>query len=259
MGVRDLTSTLLKRMEEGTSAIYKRYESLIRASEKAFEKRERALDADYAAAANEAAARARIDLNNTLERMADSGYIHSGETVQAQLAANASKNSALTGLAVRKAKDRAELESSKAREREQYALAAAQEATQYERDLASQILEQENRDREFQANQAQKAVENRLAEERLTLEKEKAAREEEAKEESDGLKPSRSVYDYFDSIVEQNTRYERDKGYKVINRTKIGKALLGILKDDTLSLSYRYELYLYAKSMGYLTNDESED
>lgn len=256
MGARDLTSALLKRMEEGTSEIYKRYESLIEASDEAYRKKEKAIRADYAAAANEAAARARIDLNNTLERMADSGYIHSGETVQAQISANASKNNALTSLAVRKGKDLAALENERAKERAHYALEAAKEASAYETESLTQIRDQENRDREFYAAQAQRAEENRLAEERLKLEQAKA--EQTDSEASEGLVPSRSVYDYFDSIVKQNTRYEKDKGYKVINRTKIGKALRGILQDETLSLSYRYEMYLYAKSMGYL-NEKDED
>ena len=67
--------------------------------------------------------------------------------------------------------------------------------------------------------------------------------------------PNKNAYAYFDDIVKQHTRYVPDKGYKVVDRKAIRKAITGIVKDEKLSQQYRYELYLYAKSMGYITDN----
>ena len=98
-----MTATLLKRLEEGTEAIWKRYEAAVNQRSAEARQSKRMLEEEYARAASEASARARIDYSNTLERMADSGMTQTGETVQATLAANADRNRALSSLAVQKA------------------------------------------------------------------------------------------------------------------------------------------------------------
>lgn len=258
MAIKEITSSILKRLEEGTAQIYSQYEKLINASRANLHAKKKDLEKQYTAAANDAAATARIGLKNTLEKMADSGYVRSGETVQATLASNANKARALSTLALQKARDVASLESQGAQEELSLSQSAQKEAAQLRDDTLKTLLEQENRDREFQALEEQRRVENARAQEEIALKREeilaqKAASEAKEKEEKQkGIIPEKSAYEYLDDIVERNTKNYPKKGYKVVDRKAIYKAVDQIIRDTSLSQQYRYEMYLYAKSLGYL-------
>ena len=73
MAQSEKAKEILRRLQEGTSEIYARYESLIRSNDAAYKAKMEEVDRDYAAAANMASAQAKIDLKNTLEKMALSG------------------------------------------------------------------------------------------------------------------------------------------------------------------------------------------
>ncbi len=268
MATKDITSSILKRLEEGTAEIYSRYRNLIENSKLSYQSKIKSLDQEYRAAANDASARAKIDLKNTMEKMADSGYVRSGETVHATLSANANRAAALSDLAVQKAKDVAALERESADREAQMADQAQKEAAQFEERMLESARDQENRDREYQAmleqqkqetaaKQEQQTFENRLALEKLNLEKAKQAAQSAAGKSSgsqeEGIRPAITAYDYLDQIVARNTKRSENGNYKVIDRKGILKAVTMIIKDANLSRQYRYELYLYAKSMGYVS------
>ena len=272
MAQSEKAKEILRRLKEGTAGIYARYESLIRSSDAAYQAKLAEVDQNYAAEANLASAQAKIDLKNTLTKMADAGYVGSGETVQATIAANANKAKALSSLATQKAKDKREYEVEKEKARAALSLQGEKEAMDYEASMAKALQEQENLDREYEAKiaEAQRAYEQRERElaaaeeernfqqkiqtEKLNLEKAAAAQKEAAaKEEKEaGIVPEKDPYDYVDDIIKKNTTYHKKKGYKVIDRKEILLAISSIVKDKRISYRYRYEMYLYGKSLGYI-------
>ncbi len=290
MAQSEKAKEILRRLQEGTSEIYARYESLIRSSDAAYQSKMAEVDREYAAAANRASAQAKIDLKNSLEKMADAGYVGSGETVQATIAANANKAEALSLLATQRAKDKKEYEMEKEKARATLSLQGEKEAMDYEASMAKALQEQENLDREYEENKAraereyqqrereleaqriaqeaqreqerleyearekERAFNQMLQAEKLKLEKAAAAKKEaEAKaKKAAGITPEKSPYDYVDDIIEKNTTYHKKKGYKVIDRKEILLAISAIVKDTRISYQYRYEMYLYGKSLGYV-------
>lgn len=235
---------ILKQLEEGTREIYARYEGLIEQNEKKAREKERAIRAEYAAAANAAAARSRIDLNNTLERMADAGMVRSGETVQASLAANADRNRALAQLDAQKAKDLSELSLGQTQTELDLRLAADEQVAAMRNEAQKAAREQANADREYA-----------LAEKEYQLKASAASGSGSGSGGNEALVLSQSPYELLQEIVKQNTSYHRDKGYKAIDRTGIRNAVISLCRDKNLSVRYRYELYLYAKGLGYLPEE----
>ena len=80
----------------------------------------------------------------------------------------------------------------------------------------------------------------------------KVTKEQKEKPEEEGVVPEKTPYEYVDEIVKKNSRYNKKKKYTVVDRKAILQSLSAIVKDTRLSYKYRYELYLYAKSMGYI-------
>jgi len=246
MAHKDEMEQILKRLESGSDEIYKRYEKMIAESRAHFAKNRKALEAEYTRSANEAAARARVDLDRNLERMADSGVVRSGETVHAAIAANADRNRALAQLSEQKAKDLTELSAVQAEKEAALSKEAWEQARSLTETQAELAQNQKNADREYA-----------LKKEELEWKKETASDRSgtsSGKEngESALLEPKKSPYDYLEDIVEKNTRYQKNQGYRVLNRKAVNEALNRLVHDEKLSVSYRYELYLYAQSMGYL-------
>ncbi|MBR3837074.1 MAG: hypothetical protein IKJ74_02920 [Clostridia bacterium] len=260
MAIKNLTNLILKRLEEGTAEIWSRYQKMIAASGAEYDRKRKELDSDYTAAANRAAAEARIGLNNTLEKMADSGYVRSGETVHATLSANAARANALATLAAQRAKDRSALDVAETGAQAELSAGAQKEASQFQNEMLEALRDQENRDRAYEAQVQQRAYENRLAQERLELEKSvqsaKVAQETENKtvssQKEEGLVPQKSAYTYLGEIVKRYTKKVSGKNYFTVNKTDVYKAVLEVLRDPNVSYQYRYELYLYAKSLGYI-------
>lgn len=251
MATRDQASEILKRLEEGTDQIYSRYESLIRASDARYDQQIRDLDRDFVDAANQASARAKIDLKNTLEKMADSGYVRSGETVQAHLSSNAARSSALATLAAQKEKNQADFETQKASAALELSAKAQEEADNWREDMMEAYRDQQNRDREFEAAEKQRALENQLKQQEIAAKKESLS-SSSSENDSSGIQPKKSAYDYLKEIVDRYTTYSPKKDYKVVDRKAILSALNRIVRDTNLSVQYRYELYLYGKTMGYI-------
>ncbi len=270
MAQSEKVKELLRRLEEGTGEIYSRYESLVRASDAGYDAKISELEGDYQRAAGLASAQAKVDLKNTLEKMADAGYMNSGETVQATIAANANRASALSALSVQKAKDKRAYLEEKDQARAKLLLQGEKEAQDFKNQVSDAVREQENLDREYEAKERELAFEQAMQQENLKLEKElsaakiaqiaaetykaqqeAAAKATESKKET-GIQPKKTPYEYVDDIVKQNTTYHKKKGYKVIDRKAILLAISSIVKDTKIAYQYRYEMYLYGKSLGYI-------
>lgn len=234
MAKKEQSLSILQQMEEGTREIYSRYEKLLQNAAAGYDKQKEWIQRDYAAAANQASARSKIDLKNTLEQMADSGYVNSGETVHATIAGNAARNNALSALEIQKAKALSELETEKNQNETSLLSAAEKEVGQYREKMMDRKREEEEAQRKHE----------------LELVKQSAKNNEEEKEE--GITPKKSAYDYVEDIVKDNTKYYPKKGYNVIDRKGILQALTLVIRDENLSYRYRYEMYLYAKSLGYI-------
>ncbi len=238
---------LLKRLEDGTAAIRARYESLAKASDAEYRAKLSDLEADYVRDVNAASAQAQINLKNNLEKMADAGYMRSGETVQATIAAGSDRAKMLSALATQKAKDKKAYESEMASARAGIVLEGEKHASDYENQISQMILDQENADREYAAAERQRAFDNQIKQQTL----ERSGKEAETNKET-GIVPKKSPYEYVQEIVSQNSKYNKKKGYTVIDRKAILLAISSVVKDKTLSYQYRYEMYLYGKSLGYI-------
>ncbi|MBE6711922.1 MAG: hypothetical protein E7580_00215 [Ruminococcaceae bacterium] len=247
MAQTDTMKALLKRLEDGTAAIRARYESLANASDAQYRTKIAELETDYRGAVNAASAQAQINLKNNLEKMADAGYVRSGETVQATIASGADRAKMLSALSIQKAKDKRGYESEMASARASLALTGEKEAADYENKVSEMILAQQNADREYEAEQRQRAFDNRIKQQSLTS----SVRESEKKSE-EGIVPEKSPYEYVQEIVKQNSTYHKKKGYTVVDRRAILLAISAVVKDTRLSYRYRYEMYLYGKSLGYI-------
>ena len=234
MATKNQSLSILQQMEEGTREIYSRYEKLMNSASAGYEKRKKEINADYALAANQASARAKIDLKNTLEQMADSGYVRSGETLHATIAGNAARNQALSALEIQKAKDISTLESKRQETETELSTQAQKEIREYREDMLDRQREEENAQREYALKLAQASSKNTQS------------------NSQEGIEPKKNAYDYVDDIVERNTKYYPKKGYNVIDRKGILEALTLVIRDEALSYQYRYEMYLYAKSLGYI-------
>lgn len=259
MADKKLTTSILKRLEEGTAEIWSRYQKMIAASGAEYDRKRKELDSDYTAAANRAAAEARIGLNNTLEKMADSGYVRSGETVHATLSANAAKANALATLAAQRAKDRSALDVAETGAQAELNAGAQKEVSQFQNQMLEALRDQENRDRAYEAEEQQRAYENRLAQEKLELEKSaqaakmtQATESKTSSQKETGVVPQKSAYTYLEEIVKRYTKKVQGKNYSTVNKTSVYKAVLEVIRDPNVSYQYRYELYLYAKSLGYI-------
>ena len=248
---------LLRRLQEGTASIYSRYESLIKASDAEYDAKIQALEGEYQRAAGQASAQSKIDLKNTLEKMADAGYLKSGGTVQATLSANANRSAALSALSVQKAKDKKAYELEKEKAKKDLSLQGEEEALAYENQISDAILQQENLEREYEEKEKERLFEQKIKEENLKLEKQLTQAKlnqmsQETKKAEEGIVPNKDPYKYVDEIIKQNTTVNKKKGYKVIDRKGILLAISFIVKDTKLSYQYRYEMYLYGKSLGYI-------
>ena len=245
MAQTDTIKELLKRLEDGTAEIRSRYASLAGASDKSYQAKISALESDYAKAVNAATAQSQIHLKNNLEKMADAGYTRSGETVQATIAAGSDQAKMLSALAVQKAKDQKSYESEMASARANLELEGEKAAADYEKEVSQMILEQQNADRAFEAEERQRAFDNQIKKQTL-------AQSSQEKKKEEGIVPDKSPYEYVQEIVKQNSKYNKKKGYTVVDRKSILLAISAVVKDTRLSYAYRYEMYLYGKSMGYI-------
>lgn len=249
MAQTDTIKEYLRRIEDGSAAIRARYESIAQASDARYRAKISKLDSDYASDLNRVSAQSQINLKNNLEKMADAGYTRSGETVQATIAAGSDRAKMLAALGTQYAQDRANYENEMDSARESILLEGEKEATDHETKAAELALAQENADREFEAEERQRAFDNEIK--RQTLEKTDTSKSK-GEEEEDGFIPEKSPYEYVQEIVKQNSKYNRKKKYTVVDRKAILLAISAVVKDTRISYRYRYEMYLYGKSMGYI-------
>ncbi len=120
-------------------------------------------------------------------------------------------------------------------------------AKEYEAQLQRDQREQENWVKEYEAARKQESYENHLAEEKLKLES------SEKNGGSSGIEPEMTAYDYLNEIVKKHTTYNNKERYKVVDRKGILQSISRIVKDTNISYRYRYELYLYGKTLGYIS------
>ena len=256
MSQTDTIKAYLKRLEDGTAQIRSRYQNLAAASDDEYRARISRMDADYKNAVNTATAQSQIHLKNNLEKMADAGYVRSGETVQATIAAGSDRAKMLSLLTSDYTQNKKAVESEMNRSRESILLEGEKQAAEQENRAVETLLAQQNADREFEAAQKQRAIENELKKQSLAQSKAefeyKVTKEQKEKPEEEGVVPEKTPYEYVDEIVKKNSRYNKKKKYTVVDRKAILQSLSAIVKDTRLSYKYRYELYLYAKSMGYI-------
>ncbi len=255
MSQTDTIKAYLKRLEDGAAEIRSRYKNLAAASDAEYRARISRMDADYKDAVSAASAQAQIHLKNNLEKMADAGYVRSGETVQATIAAGADRAKMLSSLRGDYTQEKQAVENEMSRARDGILLEGEKEAAEYENLAAETLLAQQNADREFEAAQKQRAFENELKKQSLAQSKaefEYKVSQEKKEKSEEGIVPEKTPYEYVEEIVKQNSRYNKKKKYTVVDRKAILLAISAVVKDTRLSYKYRYEMYLYGKSMGYL-------
>lgn len=236
--IGNLTKKLLEYLEDGSRQIYERYEAAVKTLETERKRKLAEKEKETRSRANQIVADSELALKRNLEAMAENGYYAGGETVQARLAANADKNRQMTALSEEKAAFESELLREESEESEKLLREGEKEAREHEEEMTKLLLEQANRDREFEAEERER-------------QSRKQAAQTESKEEK-GLVPELSANAFLENLTTRYTRYDSDAKKKILDRLSLRKALDGVLRDSTLSLAYRYELYLIGKAMGYL-------
>ncbi|MBQ4037852.1 MAG: hypothetical protein IJC84_07000 [Clostridia bacterium] len=242
MAIKDYTKELMQRLQDGTQAIRARYEALTKKLKSDRLAEENALAEETRALKNAAAARSRIALQGELEQMADSGYLQSGEAVQARMAENA-----------RAVRAQSQIDSDAARSldriRSEYTEAAltlgegeARELSSLRADTVGALRDEVKEQRETAEREAERAHEKELVLLRSS-----------GADTAEGIEPKKSAYDYVDDVVKSATRYVPSKGYRVVDRKAILQRLSSLIRDEGISKRYRYEMYLYGKSLGYLS------
>ncbi len=264
MATKDYASKILEQLESGTADIWDRYQKMIAASDAQYDSMIQSADQTYRAQKNQTSAKARIQLSNNLEQLAAQGLTASGASLQARLSSNASLLNALSQLSVQNSSEKSKLALQKQTAAAELETKRSRDLASYRSDLMKSYLDQLNEDREYEATQAQRAFENRIKEETLALQKQAAAASQRNSSsgssgssggkntQSAGLTPSKTPYDYLQEIVEKYTTVDSNKKYKTINRTAVATTLSQLVKDPYLAEDYRHELYVYARTLGYL-------
>ena len=267
MAIKDQALEILRRMESGVNDLYESMKKRMAASNARYDAAATAADTDYRKEKRRASGEARVRLSNDLERLADQGLASSGGAMQTRLAHNAALSDTLSALAGNASAKKQEAALEKARAGAEIEAETEKTAANLRSSLMKTYLDQLNADRANELAAQKNAAELRLKERSLALQEEKAKRSSAqsvaraslagvtaASAESGGLTPSRSPYQVLKEIVEQYTAADPDdRRYKIVNHTKISKALKAIVEDPGISAEYRRELYLYARSLGYAT------
>ena len=258
MANKDYASEILARMESGTEDIYSKYNSLIAASDAKYDAAIKDLDGTYSAAANQTAAKNKIDLSNTMERLTDKGLASSGQSLHSELVSNAGLLNSLASLTSQKAKDTAAYRLGKQTSALELEAKKSEEAGKYRGDMYQSYLNQVNADRSYEQTQAKNDFDNQIKSAYLELDRQKAYTSASPSSAGGGITLKQSPKDYLQSIVDRCTTVDPGKKYKIVNKTQIEAAVREIYNDPNISQAYRYELLTYAKTLGYIATAEEK-
>jgi len=266
MAKTDLASRILKEMESGVSDLYRAYQSRIRTSGERYDSLKQEIAADTEEKKRLERSASAIRLKNSLEKLAEQGLAASGGAMQTRLSENAALAGALSKIEASGRASENELLREKEKERAELEEKQASALTSYRTQMMKSYLDQLNADRDREAENAKINRELSLKARSIALQEQKyknslssasasssSSSSSGAKNAETGIVPKKTPYEYLDEIVAKyTTRDPNDRRYKLINKGAIAKTLNTLVRDVTLAESYRKELYLYAKTMGYL-------
>ena len=101
MRVQDTASAILKRLEEGTQAIYDQYQAKAVEADASYKQKLSDLDRDYREASRALSGASRVGLQDRLTGLADLGLASSGAAQQARVSAQTALLGALGKLSAR--------------------------------------------------------------------------------------------------------------------------------------------------------------
>ena len=249
MAIKDTASAILKRMEEGTQAIYAGYREKARQANAAYQQKLSDLDLDYRENSRALTGTARAGLQDRLTSLSDLGLSASGAGEQARISAGTALLSALGKLSLQHTKEKAAAKTAYENTAASLEAEGEEKASQYRDTMTKLLLEQQNKDRDFAEKQAKNQASLTLQKQKLTLQQQKSAGKSAAA--SDGLTPDQKPGKMMDTIVKSARKYNKKGGYFYTDRDQVQKMVTKLLRDTSLSKTYRYQLYVQARAMGY--------
>ena len=255
MTIQETASAILKRMEEGTQAIYARYREKARQSDASYQKKLSDLETDYRESGRDLSGQAQAALNDRLTSLSDLGLGASGAAEQARISARTALLRSLGQLSVQREKDRSAAKAAYDSETAALAAEGEEKAEKYRDSMTKLLLEQQNKDREFQEKQQQNQEKLAIQKEKLALQKQNAAKSASGKSGASGeagLTLKETPAKMMNTIVKACRQYNKSERYYYVDREQVQKAVMRILNDTRITKSYRYQLYVQARAMGYV-------
>lgn len=295
---KELATTLWENLNEGLDSLYQKYRSLKETESSSYRDRISALDGQYQALKNSAAAQSRVAQANLDLSLAEKGLGASGESVRRGALTGAALQENLTQIDLKKQQSKNELESEKSAALSKLDAEESEAVSDYVYRMNESYFDQLNRDREMALNEEklritkeQNAFERDYKERELELKREQEAFSQKIESALNEAKvayynakststksssasassstalgvggsklesiASGSVYpesynarQIVSDILSNNSDTDFS-GNQYYDTEKINKAIRDLMNDTTLDKQYRYEIYLYAKALGF--------
>ena len=152
--IKDTAQAILKRMEEGTQAIWEGYREKARQAESAYRQKMSDLDADYRENSRALTGAAHTGLLDRLTSLSDLGLSSSGAAEQAHISARTALLDSLGKLSLQQTKDKAAAKSAYENTAASLEAEGAEKVSKYRDSMTKLLLDQQNKDREFAEKQA---------------------------------------------------------------------------------------------------------
>ncbi|MBP5288352.1 MAG: hypothetical protein J6Z79_00580 [Clostridia bacterium] len=266
MSVKDTASAILKRLEEGTQAIYDQYREKAKGADASYQQKLSDLDLDYREAARALDGTARVNLQDRLTGLSDLGLASSGAAQQARISARTALLGALGKLTARLTRDRAAARGSYEAEKAALAAEEAEKTEKYRDTMTKLLMDQQNKDREFEAKEQREQQKIALQQQKLTLQQQTAAarssgsgsgkttasKSSASAAKEAGLTPDQKPAKMMSTIIQANRKLNKTERTSYVDRARVQQAVMQILNDTRITKTYRYQLYTQARAMGYI-------
>ncbi len=247
MTTKNSVEAILQRMEEGTEAIYAQYREKARQAKASYQQKRQELDTDFRENARGLTGAAQVDLAGRLTGLSDLGLASSGAADQARISSRTALLSSLGKLALQHARESAAARTAYENTAASLETEGAEKASKYRDTMTRLLLEQQNKDREF-------AEKQELSRQKLALSRQKLAQQTSSKNSgTDGIVPPEKPTQMMEAILKGARKYNTLYGYSYVDPSAVKKAVRKIIEDEHLSKTWRYQVYVIARSMGYYT------
>jgi len=253
---KEYAKELFDGINNGITEIIDKYNTLIGEKKEYYDEEKKKLSPKYITYKNNAATKARNDLNNIRYSLAEKGLSSSGESLTALLSNSAALQDSLSSLDASHESERNELERQKNEEISKLEAEKLNTSESLKSNAYKSLLDYETKDRELSLKEKQeendqknKEADIKIKEAYLELEKQNSNKDEPSSDKT--ITPSESPKQIIDYLESKYTNFDWENG-ETPDKAKVTTAIRKLLGNSNLSLQYRYELDLYAKILGYI-------